>query len=291
MKEENKNEIKMYDKLDNVINFEGDYLKSMQAKIAEISNFLKKFKKLEDPQYLMKSNEYKLLIKKTKMRLEKLIFQTLLYTSNKQSFKNEEFDMKNFQNISENADDLLEKVSLNMDILTGKKKDKYLNEINTEEPFQKLEERNIYGSNFLLKSATNDFIIKPTEGKIDEFNFDNTYMPMVPKIKNKPNSIKILDANIQEARERRNENSEINKLIKYEDIKLKKNDMSKVIFENPYTTEIKNFFELVAKKYENFSDLLKEKKDLVKYTKIKIADLLKVESICKYSRRKKFFAV
>merc|ERR1711957_77736 len=107
MKEENikEKEIKIYDKLENVINFEGDYLKSMQAKIAEISNFLKKFKKLEDPQYLMKSNEYKLLIKKTKMRLEKLIFQTLLYTSNKQSFKNEEFDMKNFQNISENADD------------------------------------------------------------------------------------------------------------------------------------------------------------------------------------------
>lgn len=100
MKDENKlenqkEEIKPYEKLDNLLNFEGDYLKSMQAKIAEISNFLKKFKKLEDPQYLMKSTEYKNLVKKSKIRLEKLIFQTMLYTS-KQNFKNEEFDINKY---------------------------------------------------------------------------------------------------------------------------------------------------------------------------------------------------
>jgi hypothetical protein len=94
MKEGNEKDIKLHEKLENLIDYKGDYLKTMQTKIAEISNFLKKFKKIEDPQYLMKSNEYKLLIKKSKIRLEKLIFQTLLYTSNKQNFKNEEFDIK-----------------------------------------------------------------------------------------------------------------------------------------------------------------------------------------------------
>lgn len=88
-----KNNEKEYKELSNLLNFNGDYLKATQAKIAEISNYLKKFKILEDPQYYNSSKEYANLLKKSKLRLEKIIFQTLLYT-NKNTFRSEDFDIR-----------------------------------------------------------------------------------------------------------------------------------------------------------------------------------------------------
>ena len=90
---ENTNETpKEYKDLSNLLNYEGNFLKDTQTKIANISNFLKKFKILEDPQYYLSNKEYSNLLKSTKLRLEKLIFQTLFYTND--NLKMEEFKIK-----------------------------------------------------------------------------------------------------------------------------------------------------------------------------------------------------
>lgn len=85
---------KEYTELSNILNYQGNFLKDTQAKIAEISNYLKKFKILDDPQYYQSSKEYSSLIKSTKLRLEKLIFQTLFYTNGK--LKVEDFKIKEY---------------------------------------------------------------------------------------------------------------------------------------------------------------------------------------------------
>jgi len=71
---------KDYKELSTILKYQGNFLKDTRAKIAEISNYLKKFKILEDPQFYQSNKEYSSLMKSTKLRLEKLIFQTLFYT-------------------------------------------------------------------------------------------------------------------------------------------------------------------------------------------------------------------
>ncbi len=85
---------KDYKELSNILSYQGNFLKATQAKIAEISNYLKKFKILEDPQYYQSNKEYLSLMKSTKLRLEKLIFQTLFYTNG--SLRIEDFKIKEY---------------------------------------------------------------------------------------------------------------------------------------------------------------------------------------------------
>jgi len=87
------NEIrKDYSELSTLINYQGNFLKESQSKIAEISNFVKKFKILDDPHYYQSNKEYSNLMKSTKMRLEKIIFQTLLFAD--ENLRIEDFKMK-----------------------------------------------------------------------------------------------------------------------------------------------------------------------------------------------------
>lgn len=83
---------KDYRELSKVLNYQGNFLKDTQAKIAEISGYLKKFKILEDPQYYNTNKEYAQLMKSTKLRLEKLIFQTLFYSDS--TLRIEDFKIK-----------------------------------------------------------------------------------------------------------------------------------------------------------------------------------------------------
>lgn len=83
---------KNYRELSKVLNYQGNLLKDTQSKIAEISGYLKKFKILEDPQYYNSNKEYAQLMKSTKLRLEKLIFQTLFYSDN--NFRIEDFKIQ-----------------------------------------------------------------------------------------------------------------------------------------------------------------------------------------------------
>lgn len=85
---------KEYKELSNVLKYQGNFLKDTQAKIAEISNFLKKFKILEDPQFYQSNKEYSNLMKSTKLRLEKIIFQTLFYADG--DLKLEDFKIKEY---------------------------------------------------------------------------------------------------------------------------------------------------------------------------------------------------
>ncbi len=92
---------KDYKELSTLINYKGNYLKDTQAKIAEISNYLKKFKILEDPQYYNTNKEYVQLIKSTKIKLENLIFQTLIYADSSlriENFKINKYDLNLLNN-------------------------------------------------------------------------------------------------------------------------------------------------------------------------------------------------
>ena len=89
------NPVNKYKDLSSLIEYNGNFLKDSQSKMAELSNFLKLFKLLEDPQYYQtQSKEYAILLLKTKKRLEKLILQNFLFTN--KNFKKEDFDIKKY---------------------------------------------------------------------------------------------------------------------------------------------------------------------------------------------------
>lgn len=183
-----------------------------------------------------------------------------------------------FDNISENVDDLLERVSLNIEILKGKRKDKSQEEI-TQELFdikRSIDEKYSHTNSHYLKDQTNKSF---ATSDIDEFDIDNSYYPFIPKILTKPNAITPLTTDIGEARAMRKINIEKFKNINYSDIKSNRDIIEKNLFDNPYREEIMTFYENINKNLDEFSSLLKNKKDKLKFVKVKIYDLLGLDKI------------
>ncbi len=123
------------------------------------------------------------------------------------------------------VDNLLEKVSDNIDILLGKKKDKKDSEI--EEELKTLKKNKLPISNLNLKN-------KVQMETSDEYDIDNSYFPFIPKIKFKPYALKELSYKIIDAKRLRSENPKT-KIISYDDRKM---SVDTNLFSHPYKIEI-----------------------------------------------------
>jgi ribonuclease D len=115
---------------------------------------------------------------------------------------------------------------------------------------------------------------------IDQFDFDNSYFPFIPKIKTKPHALEELNKDISDARRLRMENIEKIKNIKFEDHKESKDV---VLFSHPYKKENEVLMDELKRKMESFNQIYRQKNQVegleyakvMKFEKIKLEDLLK----------------
>ena len=115
--------------------------------------------------------------------------------------------------------------------------------------------------------------------ELDLFDNDTTYYPFIPKIHSKPNAIKPLNPGISEARETRKMNAETIKQIDFRDRKAREYDENKRLFAHPYGDEIRNFFNNFSDRFEKINSILSPSKDKLRFLKVKIFDLLQLNSI------------
>ena len=121
MEDKNKN-IEHHKKLEEIINTNSnDYITDLILQIKKISTFFKKISLINQKNFSLESNEYKNLHEKTIKKLENLILKFF-----KIIYKNPENKIifSDYKNIINGVDDLLEKVSDNIDIIKGIKKEK-----------------------------------------------------------------------------------------------------------------------------------------------------------------------
>jgi len=183
-----------------------------------------------------------------------------------------------FEKISDHVDDLLERVSLNIDIMKGIKKDKSKADVENElsEIKQSYDLKFSHSNSQYIKDQTNRSI---ANSDVDLFDIDNTYYPFIPKIYSKPNAITPLNPGIAEARETRKMNADTIRQINFKDRKAREFDENKRLFAHPYGDEIRGFFNNFSDRFEKINNLLSPSKDKLKFIKIKIFDMLQLNTM------------
>ena len=222
-----------YKQLESIINTKSiDYITDLIHQIKAISCYFRKININSQKTFCALDDEYKTYHQKIKHKLEKISKKLLFLTFNDKS----KINIDSYSNIVHFTDDLLEMVSRNIDIISGKVSDKKDEDIQNE----------------LLKIRTeklkNFSFNKKINLENDIFDIDNSYYPFIPKLDEKPNAIQKLDPEIIEAKKLRYENKE-KLILKYEDSKNKK--IQKFLYYNPYIPEISHFIETELEKLTN----------------------------------------
>ena len=243
-----------HEKLENIINTESDdYITKLINEIKKVSLYFKKISIINQRIFQNSSEEYSKLHNMIEKKLEKLIKKFFIIINR----DTEDFNMNNFNDIKNGVDDMLEKVSNNIDILKGIKKEKTDEEIKNE--YKLVKEKEYKNINF------------KNENIIDINDIDNSYYPFIPKIKEKPNAKYPLNEDIINASKLREENKTYE--INYSDSKNEK--LRTFLFNNPYEKEIKDFINEEEEKYENLTNEYiesKNKENLIKFIEIKNSD-------------------
>lgn len=166
---------------------------------------------------------------------------------------------------------------MNIDVIKGIKKDKTKADEENEisEIKKSFDAKFSHSNNQYIKDQTS----RLANSELDMFDIDNTYYPFIPKIHSKPNSITPLNSGIAEARETRKMNAETIKQINFNDRKAREYDENKRLFSHPYGDEIRNFFNNLSDRFEKINNILSPSKDKLRFLKVKIFDLLQLNSI------------
>ena len=233
---------KSYTSLEEIISTSSaDYIKDLIIQIKTITTFFNKIDSTSQHVFCQLNKEYDYTYQKVKNKLISLTKKLCLLTW-KENF---EINIDSYDDLVTYVEDLLEMVSRNVDIVKGRVKENPEEDITKEVIKLKKEELKNYS------------ITKKVNLENDVKDIDNSYYPFIPKLEEKPNSIKPLDKEIIDARKLREENKEKLKL-KFEDSKNK--EIQKALFYNPYRPEIENF-------YKNKEKELTDKEE--KYTELK----------------------
>ena len=251
MEDKNKN-IEHHKKLEEIINTNSnDYITDLILQIKKISTFFKKISLINQKNFSLESNEYKNLHEKTIKKLENLILKFF-----KIIYKNPENKIifSDYKNIINGVDDLLEKVSDNIDIIKGIKKEKKDEDILNELKNINEKESNIKESKKIYKLNEND-----------DFDIDNSYYSFIPKINIKYNFKEPLDNRILDAKNLREKNKE-KLILKYSDSKNK--NIQKPLFDNPYLYEIQEFINEEIENLNSFNTLYNNSKNKINFIEI-----------------------
>ena len=234
---------KTYTPLEEIISTNStDYIKDLIIQIKTITTFFNKIDSTSQHVFCQLNKEYEYTYQKVKNKLISLTKKLCLLTW-KDNF---EINIDSYDDLVNYVEDLLEMVSRNVDIVKGRVKENPDEDITKEVIKLKKEELKNYS------------ITKKVNLENDVKDIDNSYYPFIPKLEEKPNSIKPLDKEIIDARKLREENKEKLKL-KFEDSKNK--EIQKALFYNPYRPEIENFFKNKEKELTDLEEKYTELKD------------------------------
>ena len=239
---------KTYTPLEEIISTNStDYIKDLIIQIKTITTFFNKIDSTSQHVFCQLNKEYEYTYQKIKNKLISLTKKLCLLTW-KENF---EINIDSYDDLVNYVEDLLEMVSRNIDIVKGRVKENPEEDITKEVLRLKKEELKNYS------------ITKKVNLENDVKDIDNSYYPFIPKLEEKPNSIKPLDKEIIDARKLREENKEKLKL-KFEDSKNK--EIQKALFYNPYRPEIENFFKNKEKELTDLEEKYNELKDKINIT-------------------------
>ena len=234
---------KSYASLEEIISTRSaDYIKDLIIQIKTITTFFNKIDSTSQHVFCQLNKEYDYTYQKVKNKLIALTKKLCLLTW-KENF---EINIESYDDLVTYVEDLLEMVSRNVDIVKGRVKENPEEDITKEVIKLKKEELKNYS------------ITKKVNLENDVKDIDNSYYPFIPKLEEKPNSIKPLDKEIIDARKLREENKEKLKL-KFEDSKNK--EIQKALFYNPYRPEIENFYKNKEKELTDLEEKYTELKD------------------------------
>ena len=234
---------KSYTSLEEIISTSSaDYIKDLIIQIKTITTFFNKIDSTSQHVFCQLNKEYDYTYQKVKNKLIALTKKVCLLTW-KENF---EINIDSYDDLVTYVEDLLEMVSRNIDIVKGRVKENPEEDITKEVIKLKKEELKNYS------------ITKKVNLENDVKDIDNSYYPFIPKLEEKPNSIKPLDKEIIDARKLREENKEKLKL-KFEDSKNK--EIQKALFYNPYRPEIENFYKNKEKELTDLEEKYTELKD------------------------------
>ena len=234
---------KSYTPLEEIISTRSaDYIKDLIIQIKTITTFFNKIDSTSQHVFCQLNKEYDYTYQKVKNKLISLTKKLCLLTW-KENF---EINIESYDDLVTYVEDLLEMVSRNIDIVKGRVKENPEEDITKEVIKLKKEELKNYS------------ITKKVNLENDVKDIDNSYYPFIPKLEEKPNSIKPLDKEIIDARKLREENKEKLKL-KFEDSKNK--EIQKALFYNPYRPEIENFYKNKEKELTDLEEKYTELKD------------------------------
>ena len=234
---------KSYTSLEEIISTSSaDYIKDLIIQIKTITTFFNKIDSTSQHVFCQLNKEYDYTYQKVKNKLISLTKKLCLLTW-KENFEN---NIESYDDLVTYVEDLLEIVSRNVDIVKGRVKENPEEDITKEVIKLKKEELKNYS------------ITKKVNLENDVKDIDNSYYPFIPKLEEKPNSIKPLDKEIIDARKLREENKEKLKL-KFEDSKNK--EIQKALFYNPYRPEIENFYKNKEKELTDLEEKYTELKD------------------------------
>ena len=234
---------KSYTSLEEIISTRSaDYIKDLIIQIKTITTFFNKIDSTSQHVFCQLNKEYDYTYQKVKNKLISLTKKLCLLTW-KENF---EINIESYDDLVTYVEDLLEMVSRNVDIVKGRVKENPEEDITKEVIKLKKEELKNYS------------ITKKVNLENDVKDIDNSYYPFIPKLEEKPNSIKPLDKEIIDARKLREENKEKLKL-KFEDSKNK--EIQKALFYNPYRPEIENFYKNKEKELTDLEEKYTELKD------------------------------
>ena len=234
---------KSYTSLEEIISTNSaDYIKDLIIQIKTITTFFNKIDSTSQHVFCQLNKEYDYTYQKVKNKLISLTKKLCLLTW-KENF---EINIESYDDLVTYVEDLLEIVSRNVDIVKGRVKENPEEDITKEVIKLKKEELKNYS------------ITKKVNLENDVKDIDNSYYPFIPKLEEKPNSIKPLDKEIIDARKLREENKEKLKL-KFEDSKNK--EIQKALFYNPYRPEIENFYKNKEKELTDLEEKYTELKD------------------------------
>ena len=234
---------KSYTPLEEIISTRSaDYIKDLIIQIKTITTFFNKIDSTSQHVFCQLNKEYDYTYQKVKNKLIALTKKLCLLTW-KENF---EINIESYDDLVTYVEDLLEIVSRNVDIVKGRVKENPEEDITKEVIKLKKEELKNYS------------ITKKVNLENDVKDIDNSYYPFIPKLEEKPNSIKPLDKEIIDARKLREENKEKLKL-KFEDSKNK--EIQKALFYNPYRPEIENFYKNKEKELTDLEEKYTELKD------------------------------
>ena len=234
---------KSYTSLEEIISTSSaDYIKDLIIQIKTITTFFNKIDSTSQHVFCQLNKEYDYTYQKVKNKLISLTKKLCLLTW-KENF---EINIESYDDLVTYVEDLLEMVSRNIDIVKGRVKENPEEDITKEIIKLKKEELKNYS------------ITKKVNLENDVKDIDNSYYPFIPKLEEKPNSIKPLDKEIIDARKLREENKEKLKL-KFEDSKNK--EIQKALFYNPYRPEIENFYKNKEKELTDLEEKYTELKD------------------------------